>query len=310
MTPLIRLQQLTKTYGQQTALQSISLEVPAGVVFALLGENGAGKSTTIKLMLGLQQPTAGQVEVLGLNAATQGEEIRRRIGYVAERPTLYDWMTVEEIGWFTSGFYAAGFEAGYQRLIAQYHLPAKKKISELSKGMRAKVSLALAMAHDPDLLILDEPTSGLDTLVRREFMESMVDRAASGKTVFLSSHQIGEVERVADWVALLREGELIVVERLEQLKAEMHEVTLTFTQRPAGTTCGARRNVSPTSSRTAVADISTGCRCTMAGRVTQPCRCGGVGMSHSELGRNIRRLYAATSRTHGDQSELSVVNKF
>jgi ABC-2 type transport system ATP-binding protein len=228
MTLPIRLEKLTKSYGRQIALQQVSLEVPAGGVFALLGENGAGKSTAIKLMLGLQEADSGSVEVLGLNSAKHGEAIRRWVGYVAERPTLYEWMTVAEIGWFTSGFYPAGYEAGYQQLIAQFRLPAQKKISELSKGMRAKVSLALAMAHNPELLILDEPTSGLDTLVRREFLESMVDRAANGQTVFLSSHQISEVERVADWVAILREGELVVVERLEKLKQEMHELTLTL----------------------------------------------------------------------------------
>jgi ABC-2 type transport system ATP-binding protein len=228
MTPVIQLESITKRYGRQTALNQVSLQVPPGVVFALLGENGAGKSTAIKLMLGLAEADAGQAHVLGLNAAQQGMEIRRRIGYVAERPTLYEWMTVAEIGWFAAGFYSADFESGYRRLVDQFQLPLQKKLSELSKGTRAKVSLALAMAHDPELLILDEPTSGLDTLVRREFLESMVDRAACGKTVFLSSHHIAEVERVADWVAMMRAGELIVVEPLETLKAELHELTITL----------------------------------------------------------------------------------
>jgi ABC-2 type transport system ATP-binding protein len=137
-------------------------------------------------------------------------------------------MTVDEIGWFTSGFYAADFLPQYRQLVDQYELPRRKKLKTLSKGMRAKVSLALALAHDPELLILDEPTSGLDTLVRREFLESMVDRAALGKTVFLSSHQIQEVERVADVVAIMRGGRLVAVERLEKLKAETCELTITL----------------------------------------------------------------------------------
>ncbi len=229
MSSVIRLVGVTKRYGSQAALDQVSLDVPPGVVFALLGENGAGKSTCIRVMLGLAEPDAGRAEVLGLDSVKQSLEIRRRVGYVAERPTLYEWMTVDEIGWFTAGFYPDGFHSRYRELTAQFDLPRGKRLKALSKGMRAKVALALAMAHDPELLVLDEPTSGLDTLVRREFLESMVDRAASGQTVFLSSHQIVEVERVADIVAILRGGKLLVVERLEKLKADIQELTVTLT---------------------------------------------------------------------------------
>jgi ABC-2 type transport system ATP-binding protein len=228
MTAVIQLDRLTKRFGGQVALDRVSMDVPAGSVFALLGENGAGKSTAIKIMLGLEEPDAGRATVLGLDSMRNGLEIRRRVGYVAERPTLYEWMTVDEIGWFAAGFYDGRYLPNYRQLADQYQLPRGKKLKDLSKGMRAKVALALAMANDPELLILDEPTSGLDTLVRREFLESMVDRAAAGKTVFLSSHQIGEVERVADVVAIMRGGQLIVVERLERLKAEVQELTITL----------------------------------------------------------------------------------
>ncbi len=145
---------------------------------------------------------------------------------MAERPTLYEWMTVSEIGWFTGGFYGPAFYEHYSRLAEEFRLPLKRKIKALSKGMRAKVSLALALAHEPDVLILDEPTSGLDTLVRREFLEGMVDIAAAGRTVLLSSHQIGEVERVADIVAILRAGKVILVERLDTLKDEIRELNI------------------------------------------------------------------------------------
>jgi ABC-2 type transport system ATP-binding protein len=228
MAPVIRLDKLTKRFGAEIALDGVSLEVPPGVVFALLGENGAGKTTAIRIMLGLTEPDSGHAEVLGLASATQGLQIRQRVGYVAERPTIYEWMTVEEIGWFTAGFYPDGFLPEYARLIAQFGLSPKKKIKTLSKGTRAKVVLSLAMAHQPDLLILDEPTSGLDALVRREFLESMVDRAAQGQTVFLSSHQIVEVERVADIVAIIRKGKLLVAEPLDQLKARVRRVTVTL----------------------------------------------------------------------------------
>src|SRR5687767_1301763 len=224
MNPVIELNNVIKLYGQHAALDHVSLEVPAGVVFALLGENGAGKTTAIRLMLGLTEATAGEVRVLGLDSRRDGLEIRRRVGYLPERPTLYEWMTAAEIGWFTAGFYGDGFEHHYRTLIEGFRVPLDRKLSQLSKGMRAKVALSLAMAHSPELLILDEPTSGLDTMVRREFLESMVDIAAEGRTVLLSSHQIGEVERVADIVAIIHAGRLLVVERLDTLKATTRQL--------------------------------------------------------------------------------------
>ena len=227
MSAVVELSNVTKQYGSHTALDDVTLSVPPGVVFALLGENGAGKTTTIRLMLGLTQPTAGTVRVLGLDSSTDGLAIRSRVGYLPERPTLYEWMTVAEIGWFTAGFYPDGFEQQYRTFVSGFRIPFDRKLSQLSKGMRAKVALSLAMAHQPELLILDEPTSGLDTMVRREFLESMVDLAAEGRTVFLSSHQIGEVERVADYVAIVHGGHLLAVERLDEMKQSTRELTVT-----------------------------------------------------------------------------------
>jgi len=228
MQPIIRLDRVTKRFGHETALDDVSLEVPPGVVFALLGENGAGKTTAIRLMLGLTEPSAGSVEVLGLDSQTHGLEIRRQVGYVPERPTFYDWMTVSEVGWFTAGFYGDGYETRYRELATEFQLPLGRKIKALSKGMRAKVGLSLAMAHQPKLLVLDEPTSGLDTLVRREFLESMVELTAAGQSVLLSSHQISEVERVADIVAIIRGGRLLLVEPLDELKAAVRQLTVTL----------------------------------------------------------------------------------
>jgi ABC-2 type transport system ATP-binding protein len=146
-------------------------------------------------------------------------------------------MTVFEIGWFASGFHPdehqsmAGYQVRYAELTRGFDLPANRKIKALSKGMRAKVSLSLALASNPRLLILDEPTSGLDVLVRREFMESMVDLASSGQTVLLSSHQIGEVERVASHVALVHKGKLILAEPLGELKAQTFQISVMFHSR-------------------------------------------------------------------------------
>jgi ABC-2 type transport system ATP-binding protein len=228
MNSVIELVNVTKRYSKQTALDHVSLAVPPGVVFALLGENGAGKTTAIRLMLGLTEATAGEVRVLGLDSRRAGFEIRRRVGYLPERPTLYEWMTAAEIGWFTAGFYPDGFEFEFRRLVESFRVPLDRKLSQMSKGMRAKVALSLATAHRPELLILDEPTSGLDTMVRREFLESMVDVAAEGRTVFLSSHQIGEVERVADVVAIVHTGKVLLVERLEEIKRTTRQVTITL----------------------------------------------------------------------------------
>jgi ABC-2 type transport system ATP-binding protein len=234
MTAAIRVQQLTKVFRGEPAVRGLSLEVPEGSVFGLLGENGAGKTTTLQTLLGLLTPDAGRVEVLGLDPTRYGLEVRRRVGYVPEMPALYDWMTVRETGWFAAGFHpdergdTSPYVARYDRLIEGFDLPPGRKLKALSKGMRAKVSLAVAVASDPALLILDEPTSGLDVLVRREFLESMVDLAGAGRTVLLSSHQLGEVERVASHVALLHHGECLLAEPLDTLRARTFTVSLTF----------------------------------------------------------------------------------
>ena len=235
--PAIRTENLTKRYRDQVALDGLSLEVPEGSVFGLLGENGAGKTTTLQILLGLIAQDKGKADVLGLDPSRQGLEIRRRVGYVPEQPALYDWMTVAEIGWFAAGFHpdgqtgTAAFQTRYAALVEGFGLPAKRKIKALSKGMKAKVSLSLALASDPPLLVLDEPTSGLDTMVRREFLESMVDLASTGRTVLLSSHQIAEVERVASHVALIHRGRLILAEPLDELKARTFRLALTFSSR-------------------------------------------------------------------------------
>ena len=233
----IRIENLSKSYRGQVAVDGLSLEVPEGSVFGLLGENGAGKTTTLQILLGLIAADVGKAEVLGLDPAHHGLDIRRRVGYIPEQPALYDWMTVTEIGWFAAGFHpdartgVAAYQTRYAELTEGYALPPKRKIKQLSKGMRAKVSLALALASDPQLLVLDEPTSGLDAMVRREFLESMVDLAGNGRSVLLSSHQIAEVERVASHVALLHQGRLILAEPLDELKAKTFLLALTFNSR-------------------------------------------------------------------------------
>jgi ABC-2 type transport system ATP-binding protein len=234
---VIQLERLTKRYGSQKALDGLSLAIPEGSIFGLLGENGAGKTTTIQALLGLIRPDGGRCNVLGLDPQRSGLEVRKQTGYVPESPVLYDWMTVAEIGWFAAAFHldslgtTSSYLYRYTELTRGFDLQATKKIKALSKGMRAKVSLALALASDPSLLVLDEPTSGLDVLVRRDFLESMVDLAGAGRTVVLSSHQISEVERVASHVALLHKGKLILAEPLDELKSRMFLLSVTFASR-------------------------------------------------------------------------------
>ena len=180
--PVIALSGVSKSFGNTIALSKVDLNIPKGVVFALLGENGAGKTTLIRILTGFLKPDAGIATVLGHGCDQAGVEIRRSIGYVSDAPALYEWMTAGEIGWFTSAFYDDSFPTRYLEYLAHFDVPSAVRIKNLSRGQRAKVALALATAHDPDLLILDEPTSGLDPMVRRQFLESMVDRAALGRS--------------------------------------------------------------------------------------------------------------------------------
>lgn len=228
MSPVISARGLHVHFKGCDALDGVDLEVQPGTVFALLGENGAGKTTLIRVLTGFLQPNAGECTVLGLDPIRDAQKLRQRIGYVSDAPALYEWMRVDEIGWFASSFYDDGFLGNYRQSLDRFELPRDRKIKYLSKGQRAKVALSLALAHDPELLILDEPTSGLDPLVRREFLESMLDRVATGRTVLLSSHQISEVERVADEVAILHRGKFQVQESLSSLRESVSEVLISL----------------------------------------------------------------------------------
>ena len=222
----LEVRSLSKRFGPKVALEEVTFAVPAGSVFAVLGENGAGKTTLIRILLGLLRPDGGSAHVLGLDPLRAGLRLRRQVGYVPERPAFYGWMTVEELGWFAAGFHAPGYFRQFTHLLAQYRVPPDVRVDDLSRGQRALVTLCLALADEPPLLVLDEPTGGLDLSVRREFLESMVDVAATGRTVLLASHEIHEVERVADWVAILHQGRLVLVEPLRSLLARFRWLRL------------------------------------------------------------------------------------
>jgi ABC-2 type transport system ATP-binding protein len=209
---------LRKSFGKKEVLRDVSLKIPSGCVFALLGENGAGKTTLMRMLMGYSRPDAGEMQVAGLSPQKDTFVLRRKVGYVSDMPALYEWMTVAEIAWFCSAFFKEDYSTNFAQWASQFELPQTTRIRHLSKGMRAKTALALVLAADPEVLLFDEPTSGLDPLVRRDFLRSMVDLAAQGKTVVISSHQVQEIERVADRVAILHQGKLVLAGGLEELK--------------------------------------------------------------------------------------------
>lgn len=218
--PAIQLCSLSKRYGRATAVDGLDLVVPNGAVLGLLGPNGAGKSTTLRMLMGLLRPTSGSVRVLGLDVFRHPGRVKQRVGYVPESPQIYRWMTVAEVMRFVRNLYATFSDDQCARLLDLFHLPAGKRVRQLSKGMLAKLSLAVALAHDPKLLILDEPLSGLDPIARDEFLDGVLQGlCGSERTVVFSSHQLDEVNRLSDRVAVLNAGRLLVHCSLDELRS-------------------------------------------------------------------------------------------
>ncbi len=227
----IETHELTKRYGQARGIVSLDLEVPPGEVFGFLGPNGAGKSTAIRTLLDFQRPTSGTAEVLGLDSRRDSVAIHRRVGYLPGDLRLFDTMTgAHHVGWFSRAR-GGHDEALTATLVERFDIDLERPVNQLSKGNRQKVGLLLAFMHRPELLILDEPTSGLDPLVQAEFELLLRETVDDGRTVLLSSHSLDEVQRVADRVAIIREGELVVTDTVESLRAKAPRVmTLTFPQ--------------------------------------------------------------------------------
>jgi ABC-2 type transport system ATP-binding protein len=223
---------LVVRYRGKVALDGLDLRVPRGAVYAFLGDNGAGKTTTMKVLTGLARPNAGRSSILGLDCWARARELRHHVGYMPERPRFYDWMTVAETGWFTASFHRPGFLNRYNEWTERLGLDPGKKLRELSKGGYARVGLALALAPDPEVLLLDEPTSGLDLLTRREFLASLSDLAAAGRTILISSHSIAELEKASTHAGLLRDGKMILSTTLEELRKKVRRISLRFGDRP------------------------------------------------------------------------------
>lgn len=229
----IELQNLVVKYGERPAVNKLSLTVPAGAIFGFLGPNGAGKTTTIKAILGLRKPDAGSARVLGYDAVTESLEVRARVGYVSEVNSLYDYLTIPQHCAFCRSVSRQWDQAIVDRYVGTFGLPTNVKVGRFSKGMKSQLALCLALGSNPDLLILDEPTSGLDPMARHEFLNKLVvEIAAQGKTVFFSSHILSEVEAVADWVGIIRDGKLVVSDELDHLKQTQKVLKLTYAELP------------------------------------------------------------------------------
>jgi ABC-2 type transport system ATP-binding protein len=225
-------ERLVVRFRGKAALDGLELRVPPGAVFAFLGDNGAGKTTTMKVLTGLVRADSGRATILGADCWTHAVELRHRVGYMPERPRFYDWMTVGEIGWFTGSFHRPGFLARYRQWTERLGLDPGKRLRDLSKGGYARVGLALALAPDPDVLLLDEPTSGLDLLTRREFLAGLSELATTGRTILISSHSIAELEKVCTHVGLLKDGVMLLSDRLEELRRKVRRLSLRFADRP------------------------------------------------------------------------------
>ncbi|MFT5327371.1 MAG: ABC-2 type transport system ATP-binding protein [Planctomycetaceae bacterium] len=218
---------LTKYYGGNRVVNGLNLTVQEGSVYALLGRNGAGKSTTIKMLMGLVHPDFGSATVLGEDAHNMSTETRAQIAWVGEGHPLYRWMTIDGAINFAKPFYPVWHDDLVEQVIDHFKLPRKRRLYRLSNGQRAQVSLALAVASDPKLLILDDPTIGLDTVVRRDFLESMIQIIQQeGRTILFSSHILSDVDRVADHIGIMLDGVLRVDAPTERFRDAIRKVVV------------------------------------------------------------------------------------
>src|SRR5215469_15794195 len=218
MAGVIETSGLTKRYGGVTAVSDLNLQVEAGQVFGFLGPNGAGKSTTIRMLMALQRPTQGRATLFGLDAAADSVTVHRRVGYLPGDLELYPRLTGRQhIDWFARSRGSVD-DSSTQRLLERFAVVLDRPVRDLSKGNRQKIGLVMAFMHRPELLVLDEPTSGLDPLMHHEFHNLLRETAAEGRTVFLSSHELDEVQRIADRVAIIKEGRLVAEDTVDGLR--------------------------------------------------------------------------------------------
>ncbi|MCK4886615.1 MAG: ABC transporter ATP-binding protein [Planctomycetes bacterium] len=226
---IIKIENLTKYYDGRCVLDNISFEIPQGCIYGLLGRNGTGKTTIIRILLGLEPVTRGSTFIFGKRSDELGANDYGRIGYVAEGHHLIQNYSVSKLTGLCKRLSAKWDDETFDHFIEVFNLPMNRKVKELSTGMRAQLNLALAMATDPQVLILDDPTLGLDTVVRRQFLELAIDvLQRDGRTILFSSHILSDVERIADRIGILVCGQLVVDCELEQLKERVKKMRIIF----------------------------------------------------------------------------------
>ncbi len=229
--PIVEIRRVTRQFGNKTALDDISLTVPRGGVFGLIGGNGAGKTTLIKHILGMLKAQSGTVQVFGLDPVQNPVGTLGRIGYLSEDRDLPNWMRVGELMRYTQAFFPNWDEAYAEELREAFDLDSNARIKNLSRGQRARAGLLVALTHRPELLVLDEPSSGLDPVVRRDILGAIIRTIADeGRTVLFSSHLLDEVERVADRVAIIHQGRILLTAPMDEIKETHRRVTLRFGQ--------------------------------------------------------------------------------
>ncbi|MCG8457998.1 MAG: ABC transporter ATP-binding protein [Holophagales bacterium] len=225
--PVIELWDLQVRYGPTTLLDGIDLEVRSGDVCALVGRNGVGKSSLVRCLLGQQRPTGGRAHLFGLDVWRHRSRLMEGVGVVPEEPDAPPSMSAAELARFCRRLYSSWDQAGYDARLERFGVPTRVPFSSLSKGQKAQVMMALALAPSPSLLVLDDPTLGLDVVARNAFFEELVDVLAErGTTVLLTSHDLPGIERVAVHIALLQEGKICLHEELEQLKARHRRLSI------------------------------------------------------------------------------------
>jgi ABC-2 type transport system ATP-binding protein len=214
----IMVKNLTRRFGKSLVVNDLSLSIPFGKMVGFIGLNGAGKTTTIRMMVGLLKPDSGEIAIAGYRVPSQRDSMKSHIGYVPDRPNVYGWMRVQEAIDFARAFYPNWNPDHCERLMKMFDLDRSQRAKNLSKGQGAKLSLLLALSHDPEVLILDEPTSGFDPLVREEFLQGVLAATSERRqTVLFSSHTLADVERLADSVAILHEGRLVLHSPVDSL---------------------------------------------------------------------------------------------
>ena len=215
---LIETSNLTKFYGKARGIKDISLSINEGEVFGFIGPNGAGKSTTIRILLALIRPSSGEAKIAGLDCTKQSKEIKKILGYVPSEVNYYDDMRVNDLLKYSARFYRKDCNQRIKELADRFELDLHKKIDSLSYGNKKKVAIIQALIHEPKLLIFDEPTGGLDPLMQNIFFETLEEEHKKGTTILFSSHILTEVQRMCDRVAIIKDGQLLKVEHVDELR--------------------------------------------------------------------------------------------